>query len=139
MLVGESPGRAHPRFPLFPSHGNSGDRLARALDMTMDEFLGVFDRVNLLPNGPWLPRVAEAYAANLAACLLRRRDVVLLGRRVATAFGSGGSEYLVWTESSWGGRHVVVPHPSGRWYNDEINLARVRDKSWHTWSQQTGK
>jgi hypothetical protein len=47
---------------------------------------------------------------------------VLLGRRVAAAFGLASAPYLEWTEAR-GRTWVVMPHPSGvnRWWNDEEN------------------
>ena len=57
--------------------------------------------------------------------------VVLVGKRVAKAFGIDGAVYFgAYTWSPHGPTYYVVPHPSGvnRWWNDPVN--RERFKKW---------
>lgn len=71
------------------------------------------------------PRTLQFAAEHLAPDL--KGPVVLLGLRVATAFGLGGVSYF----SRWrvnGVVFVVVPHPGhmNRWWNSPVNRVRAR-------------
>jgi hypothetical protein len=96
--------------------------------------------LNLLPpRSAWDPVRARETAVLLARSLSaapaseRPRRVILVGRRVADAFGApaalpwGGLVPAVMTADS-APRHVVVPHPSGlsRVWNDEWEVALIR-------------
>lgn len=106
--------------------GAAGDRVRRLLGMTDREYLGAFDRVNLVRlvrrRGPW-----DAATAAVAAMRLRDRavgrDFVLLGARVCLAFGV---PYEPFTRP--GPRLWVLPHPSGRCraWNDRAAAGRAR-------------
>jgi len=52
--------------------------------------------------------------------------VMLLGKRVAAAFGAK-TDYFEWFDLR-GSRAAIVPHPSGinRWWNDPVNVERAR-------------
>lgn len=132
LFVGESPPPgAAPGFRPFECA--SGTRLARGV-------LGLVDRVTLLehvplvnlfdaPTGPkgtpvWPTRQAEEHAAELLRIHAQRgvRSFVLLGSRVATAFGMEhlpGPASLSACPQEWistpGSRVIMVraPHPSG--------------------------
>jgi hypothetical protein len=97
-------------------------------------FARVFARANVLEvwpgpsgrKGAAFPlALARAQAVRLRRRFYRGRVVLLLGHRVAAAFGVRAS-YL--TRVVVGGADVfVLPHPSGvnRWYNDAANVARL--------------
>lgn len=114
VLVGEAPNRAVENFPgiwLAPDRtgkGHSANRLARHLDLDRTAFLRTFDRTNLLTRWPgrveagragdrWPAAEAFDEVPRLAAQLVGRR-AILLGRRVATAFGLGGLDFMRWRD-----------------------------------------
>lgn len=99
------------------------------LGLTLAEFAGEFERVNLVrdPTGPWPALSASREAERLAASMQGKR-VVLLGSRVARAFRA---EHHLWFE--WfdlGGLTAArFPHPSGlsRYWNDAERVSRAAD------------
>lgn len=121
-LVGESNPYQKPgedpehKFDLYPRPRNaSGERLCRlVLGMQETEYLRSFRRRDLL-EGKWsAPRARTAATALWAES--GTAPLVLLGQKVATAFGLA---YLPFTSiehgSGAGLRWVVIlPHPSGR-------------------------
>lgn len=116
LLVGEmNPYGAHPKFALYPEPRNaSGDRLRKILDLTDEEYLARYDRVNLC-SGRW--RLTDAREA--AVHLRLRRDLrdhsfVLLGEKVRQAFRLKLGFFDVDDTSFVEGRAVLcLPHPSG--------------------------
>ena len=91
MIIGQAPGRQGTGEPLS---GKAGRRLAALCGLDLDAYLARFQRVNLLPVFPGkagkgdrfpLPPAREAARALLPT--LEGRRVVLLGGRVAAAFG----------------------------------------------------
>lgn len=141
LIVGEAPGASSPEWSVL--QGPSGARLARLFGRDWRE---VADAINLLDwhqradaNGENKFPASEARAA--ARMLLRVHPglngaglacplVLLLGRRVAHAFGVTGVAYFeattVWSRTALEPVQrpaVVVPHPSGRsrWWNDPAN------------------
>jgi hypothetical protein len=122
LVVGEAPGRGN---------GEPLESAWRKLPA-----LAYLDRVNLLSTYPGrngkgaaFP-IAEASDAAAGILLSVPADVplVLMGARVALAFGIPRREYdwLDWFE--WRGRSIAVcPHPSGivRWWNDPENAGRA--------------
>jgi hypothetical protein len=110
--------------------GRAGRRLAGLAGMTMNEYLRGFERTNLIRRYPGSAGRGDAFPmpeAKVAAMMLRRelggKRVVLLGRKVAEAFGYGKAEWFAWNrgfargvEFAW----AVFPHPSGvnHWWND---------------------
>jgi hypothetical protein len=109
-----------------------------------------FDALNLLaralgPADEWPARVARERATELyRSGSLAGREVVLLGRRVARAFGRGLSPHFDQLHPSeyfssvyptvpdgrggWARACVwLAPHPSGRsrWWNDPANRSRA--------------
>ena len=116
-------------------HGPSGDRLARICDFVDAAALfagsatvNVFDEwpgPAKSGKGDAFPmRRARRLADEMRAGMAGR--VVLVGRRVATAFGFAGIPPCRWEDFA-GLQVAMIPHPSGvnRWYNDARNKATV--------------
>lgn len=133
LLVGEAPGRNGD--PCRPLEGKVGRRLAALFGLTFDGYLEAFVRTNLLDFWPGQNGKGAAFVivdAEMVACTLvrkrfkRGRVVLLLGKRVARAFGTKGDYFDEQVVN--GARVYVVPHPSGvnRWYNDSTNVEHVR-------------
>ncbi len=123
LIVGEvNPYGSDPAYALFPlPEGASGYRLRKILGMSDREYLRAFDRANLC-TGRWSAEAARAEAERI-----RQEDrpaVVLLGRKVAAAFG-----YADHVPFSRIGRFVLLPHPSGRCHawNDPSSPGRARE------------
>lgn len=105
------------------------------------EYLTSFDRVNLLPYFPGrqkrddkFPMTPARLAASVIKPLLVERQVILVGRKVADAFGfeADWHDWVDWPvchpelrKHRGLARVAVVPHPSGRnhWYNNPENKA----------------
>lgn len=124
LLVGEdNPRSADPRFALWPfPAGTAGSALCgRILGLDADAYLGRFDRANLCRAG-WDEAEARERACELARSRMGR-PVVLLGRKVAGAFGLDLEEF------GRSGRFLRLPHPSGRCrtWNDASNIGRARE------------
>jgi len=108
----------------------SGRRLARLIGVDPGElhsrqFVNLFDR----PVGQWDPRLARARAAVILMRAGRGRFyLVLLGRRVAAAFGLDRSSFFG-TVVVEGVLALLLPHPSSRnrVYNDPAARRRARD------------
>lgn len=94
----------------------------------LEDLLGVsLDRaINLLPPhpcpAPWDARKARKIALAMVRWA-RGHDLVLLGRKVASAFGLGDAEF-----GEHRARVILMPHPSGRnrLWNDEEFRAKMR-------------
>jgi hypothetical protein len=111
--------------------------------LPLDAFLARFERVNLLPafpgkagKGDRFPRAAARQAALALLPALQGRRAVLLGGRVAAAFGLPRAPLLVWQPLA-GGEVAVAPHPSGinRWWNDPRNVRRAK-RFWRRHAQR---
>lgn len=135
IIIGQAPGpNTDPMRPLPPlPKSGSGGRIARFCDLSPEEYLETFDRTNLLYYFPgrwkrddkWPRREAEIAAAAVKP-FLRGRDVILLGRNVARAFGYPAQQldFHTWfRDEVWGFSVSVVPHTSGRnkWYSKQNN------------------
>lgn len=101
------------------------------------QYLRLFDRANLLYQHPGRSRIREDHfpaaparvAAEAMRPLLREREVLLVGRRVANAFHHRDVPFLEWRrEARWRYWFAVLPHTSGRnhWYNAEANREAAR-------------
>lgn len=126
VLVGEAPARGGNRAPL---DGASGDRLARMAGMAdRAELLERFDAVNLLGRWPGAAGKGAAWPSGQACRAAARKPLrgvaVLLGARVARAYGLGALGWWSWVR---GERYVavVIPHPSG--INQLYNSPEVRE------------
>jgi hypothetical protein len=136
-IIGEqNPYGADPRFALYPLPPQaSGGRLCRMLELTEEEYLAAFERRNLLTSAQWSAPAARAAANALLQGHPDADRLVLLGARVAAAFGLAFREglYEVRELPSPGAegpvrRALVLPHPSGlsREWNDRAAPSRVR-------------
>jgi hypothetical protein len=120
IIVGESnPYGADPHYALYPDPpGCAGERLChRVMGLRRGTYLSSFERVNLVQGPKWNAPVARTAAANIAADCSKTRTIVLLGRKVASAFGYAGWKGIVWrpgTAYAPDLKFVVIPHPSGR-------------------------
>jgi hypothetical protein len=130
LIVGEAPSRLVGE----PLTGPTGRRLAGLMDIDHGEMLERFDRLNLLEEWPGRDGRGSAFPLLLAMSrALELRDgpwdaYLLLGKRVAAAFGFRSDvRYLAWYGMD-GKRFAVLPHPSGvnRWFNEPANRALAR-------------
>lgn len=144
ILIGQAPGpNTDPDYPLYPVPSTSaGGRLAQLMGVDGHAYLDLFDRANVLYRFPGKVKKEDKFpvrearvAAEAMRPLLRGRDIVLVGRGVAEAFGYpsallGFHEWLA--DPKWGYRVAVVPHTSGRsrWYN----VAQNKAEAWRFWS-----
>lgn len=125
VLVGERrpPGRTGPALD-GPSEALV-ERLARLPAGTLG---GWFAIASLMPDGEgWDWRAARETARRIA----KRVDVplVLLGRRVADAFGAPRSvRWSSWTDVVGGSRALVLPHPDGRVWDDRRERRRAAER-----------
>jgi len=130
LIVWECPARRQGRRGALD--GDAGRRLARLFGVPHEDLLRRTRRHNLLDPAPeggsrWPARTAALEAEELFARLGGQGWLwLLLGRRVAEAFGLPPREWLVWTEVMVD-LAAAVPHPSGRnrWYNDPRRRRRA--------------
>lgn len=135
LFVGEAAGKWVPgsHRPLWPHPANSaGGRLLKYSGLTMEEYVHGTERVNLFLDTPkkWSKVHAEQVAKSVAYYAWARGQVlVLLGKKVASAFGLPGLPFdMDWVKfqlnDEWTGTRfapklgsvyaVVIPHTSGR-------------------------
>jgi hypothetical protein len=116
LLVGEAnPYGSDPAFALYPSPpGCSGERLCRlVMGLDPDDYLEQFDRMNLCA-GKWRTIDARVAATSLVLQANREgRTLVLLGTKVAKAFGCFGVKPFTFFRAPAGALLVRLPHPSG--------------------------
>lgn len=134
VIIGErySSPPTEPTEPLAAS-SYSGERLRSLADLSSEEYERRADRANLLPGSgqdEWDMMAARQRAAEFIS-LLQHRFVILLGRKVASAFGI----FSQWFEEtrSYSAEYYVMPHPSGmnRWWNTPRNMEQAREfMSW---------
>lgn len=109
-------------FALYPlPERSAGGRLAAMLRLKPLEYLRSTHRVNLfhMPPRRWDAAYARLAAANILSTYPDASVVIMLGARVAAAFGHPKLAVWDYAEHKWvaGGRTVRlyrVPHPSGR-------------------------
>lgn len=132
LLIGESPNASHPDGGR-PLMGAIGYRLADLAGLTLAEYTDRTERVNLFerfPGAVW-PRHEARAAAEALAPRLSGRTTLLLGQKVAAAFG-WHSRVFSWVRPEAfeypETRLAVIPHPSSRnlWWNDPENRAAAR-------------
>ena len=120
LLLGEV---RQDRLPGPALLGRSGRQLATALGMDPDAYAVAFRRRNLLATWPggdrWPTALAVATAQRMTLCGV----VILLGRRVAHAFGLVALPPLAWVPLG-DATLAVLPHPSGlnRSWNDRAHV-----------------
>lgn len=130
-LIGEqNPYSSDPKFALYPlPKGAAGARLMRALDLDPHSYLALFERRNLLGSERWSAPAAREAAARIGGKLQEGDCAVLLGAKVAAAFGYPYDAHLLpYRDERLGVSLLVVPHPSGRSraWNDPSVAPRVR-------------
>lgn len=152
LVVGEvNPFGANPRLALFPRpRQSSGGRLRTIMGLGEADYFLHLDRANLC-DGWWLDWKAAEQISRLMMSIVRPGTptaVVLLGRRVSDAFGSGLSPAMIGIPPFWVHyRHdvtvVTLPHPSGRcraWNNPGMaEKARILLRSaapWVPWGSE---
>lgn len=147
LLIGQAPGpNTDSRLPLYPIPSTStGGRLAKFMGLTRTQYLRTFDRVNVLQDFPGkckrddkFPMRDAIIAARAMRPLLAGREVILVGRNVANAFGYYEIPFHHWMSDDRSGFMVCcIPHPSGRnlWYN----LAENREAAAEFWRRYLAK
>jgi len=138
LLVGElNPYGSNPLFALWDEPADaSGNRLREILGLRSDTYRALH-RVNLCA-GRWSMRAAREKAGLLTSADPSRPwdVVVMLGRKVASAFGYRGDFFGVVRPREVPGLQgkpeptlVSLPHPSGlcRVWNDPAAVGRARD------------
>lgn len=129
LLVGEdNPRSIQPEHALYPHDRTAaGWRLADILGLHRETYLRLW-RTNLCTPS-WAPTQARERARFLGE-LSQWRVVVMLGRKVATAFARAGAPRLEqWETRGCGDKlYVALPHPSGlsRAWNDPAARHRAR-------------
>lgn len=128
-LIGEAnPYGGAPHYALYPDPvGCAGHRLCyKVLQTDYDTYLREFDRVNLCPRA-WKMSEARARATLLIGDCRPTQVLVLLGRKVATAFDCQDVPAFDWTTVN-SARIVSLPHPSGlsRAWNEPGAFDRAR-------------
>ncbi len=128
LLVGElNPYGPDETFALYPSpRGSAGQRLAEfVMGLDRADYLRRFDRANLCTFKWSVPAARER-----AGELLQRDNpvLVLLGAKVAGAFGQIFEPFTVRRTALASRTLVVLPHPSGlcRVWNEPNAVARAR-------------
>lgn len=133
LIIGEAPSKHGD--PDKPIEGKIGNRLAHAGGITFEDYMACFERVNLLhvrqeysgKGSAFNKAEALEHANKLQKQFVAGRTILLLGKRVAEAFGLNGDYFDVHFVND---AHVyVIPHPSGvnRWWNDPENRSRMEE------------
>lgn len=137
LLVGEDFGNSPAEYHTDAGAltGASGRFLAGLCDYqgpnAMLRYMLDFERTNVVElASDWMDRAKVAASVQGILQRMRGRRTILLGQRVANAFGSPDVPALFWTTLydslpnvglEWAdARIALVPHPSGRnrWWND---------------------
>lgn len=142
LFVGEQPGT--PGGEAFVPYGRgTGVRLARLAGMDPHAFRHTFEFINLMSWGTWSVPSARMAAFQIMPTAKRvgARRIVLLGKRVAEAWGYGDHNKAPYFREFGddGLRVVVIPHPSGRnrMWNDTRNVKRAEKllRRWVRWAR----
>ena len=139
LIVGQAPGRRGDGEPLS---GQAGRRLSSLCGLSYAEYLERFERVNVLREWPGKAGKGDAFPteeAERGAFFLRSvafrggREVVLLGRSVARAFGFTARAPLFRWMPEVDAVVALAPHPSGvsLWWNDPANR-RDAERFWRS-------
>lgn len=130
LIVGEhKPYGSDPQYAIYPLPENSaGGRLCSViLGMQRTEYLRAFNRVNLCSD-KWSMPAARQRALQLMQD--RGGTHILLGRKVASAYGLATLEALTCRETTAprSMKFLLIPHPSGlnRFWNAPDSVTRVR-------------
>jgi len=144
VLIGEAPGKRGRRGEAALC-GRIGRRLAKLMNVTEYDYRWRTRRENLLPRWPgkapaghgtaWPAKLARGAARRMERRGLfapRDRVVILLGRRVAAAFGFSQQDWFapfcIAPTQGLAAAVIVAPHPSGasRWWNEPRNWNAAR-------------
>lgn len=135
LLIGQAPGpNTEPAHPLHPAYSQTGRQLQGLSGLSQTIFLDRFDRVNLLSEFPGRTKRDDCFpvrdariAARAMTPFVRERRVILVGRKVATAFGYGEFDFHTWLTGEDLDHFAIVPHPSGRnpWYRTRPQLEQA--------------
>lgn len=135
LLIGEAPSKNE--VTETPIEGRIGKRLASYAGLSLEDFLTIFDRINLLHERQDTREKGFEFdhdAARLEAFRLYPtfkpgQTVIMLGRRVGNAFGAFGEYFQAHRPRDNGAVIYVVPHPSGinRWWNDPQNCLQATE------------
>jgi hypothetical protein len=131
LFVGEDYGSAPEAFakPRYCLTGQSGRTLARLAGVGLLVFCIRVERVNVVDRpAQWRDKGLVAIRVAEIRRAMRGRRVVLLGTRVAEAFGyeQGTLPWWEWRATDHGGSVAMAPHPSGR--NRLLNQQSVRER-----------
>lgn len=152
LLIGEAPGpQGDPELPLeggparrllecmaFPSviPGQAGEKLREMFDVR-NLIERRMERADGQKGTSWPAEEAADGAKRLALLFEREQPVVLLGKRVAAAFGYKDPPWWEWAleyphNFPSSPKLVVIPHPSGivRTWNDPVNRVRAGMVLW---------
>jgi len=136
LFIGEAPSPSTDGRPgAEPLVGETGRRLALWAGLSLGEFRQRVRCTNLFERLPerWVNRDATVWAQRIWQELTREggtyasvTDAVLLGHRVARAFGFTHLDPFTWYTTA-GPRLALMPHPSGmnRFWNDAANVERA--------------
>lgn len=125
IFVGETNPYGDPAWALFPwPQASAGWWLPRRLELDEDDYIHSFDHCNLLQVERWSAPQARAAAADLLGRRRAGTGLVLLGVKVAAAFGLPTTPMLRHVRD---GRQILtMPHPSGLcrlWQKHEVRSA----------------
>jgi len=124
ILIGEfNTSAADPAYALWPEPaGSVGDHLCRiVLGLEKTRYVQLFERRNLLVGDRWSDR--DAAEAAMELCWTHdRAPLVLLGARVARAFGVSFEPFTVVIREPWA---LCLPHPLDHW-NELGSIERAR-------------
>lgn len=135
LVIGEAPSRfMHESRCDIPLVLAAND-LARLCDLNISEFHEHFECINVLDRWPGKEGKGDAFPLELAApraarivvCEQSRERIILLGTRVARAFGVPSMPFFLWFPTI--GHHcAIAPHPSkvSRWWNDIDNRLQAK-------------
>lgn len=132
LLIGEDFGNSQPRYhnDVYALTGKSGKRLASLMgfagETAMFQYALATERTNVVTLQPeWRDQALVAQRVVEIAERMRGRRVILLGVRVAAAFGVTDLDLMRWrSDHDLDATVARFPHPSGRshWWNDAANV-----------------
>lgn len=133
IVFDESPGlsQSDSKEPLTSYPGSAGERLQTIMGLSRKHYLERVMRLYLVDSQSreWPKTQAKEIAtAYLEAgfCFSSRVNLVLLGRKVAHAFGLFSSKFFE-EQLVDGFRIFVVPHIGSDWYNDSENYHKSQE------------
>lgn len=125
-IIGEAPSKNSDwRYPL--AGGHTGRKIEKLLGLSFRAYLKHYRRFDLIkfyPGTKWPKENAAANARLIHNLHEPGAHLVLLGRKVAEAFGVSDLDFCEKGERD-GVTYWVSPHPSGlnRWWQDPANKA----------------